>query len=94
MIDARMSYARLAVRIHLMVVAAILCCASGGVSAQTAAPAAAQAVAAHPEQPLSADDVSWLFPAPSKAADLANLIAISDLTVPSAQDPAKRDPKS
>jgi hypothetical protein len=51
---------------------------------QVAAPAA-------PEQPLSADDVSWLFPAPTKAADLANLISMGDLTVPNPQDPSKRD---
>jgi hypothetical protein len=44
-----------------------------------------------PEQPLSADDVSWLFPAPTKESDLANLIAMSDLTVPNPQDPTKRD---
>src|ERR1700680_829393 len=39
-------------------------------------------VARAPEQPLAADDVSWLFPAPTKESDLANLIAMSDLTVP------------
>jgi hypothetical protein len=43
------------------------------------------------EKPLSADDVSWLFPAPVKTEDLARLIAIADLTVPNAQDPSKRD---
>src|SRR5271170_4160192 len=43
-------------------------------------------------QPLSADDVSWLFPAPTKAADLANLIAVRDITTPNPQDPTKRDP--
>src|SRR5277367_3443728 len=42
--------------------------------------------------PLSANDVSWLFPAPTKAADFANLIAVRDLSTPNAQDPAKRDP--
>ncbi len=42
-------------------------------------------------QPLSADDVSLLFPAPTKAADLANLIAVHDLTAPDPQDPTKRD---
>jgi hypothetical protein len=51
---------------------------------QVAAPAA-------PEQPLSADDVSWLFPAPTKTTDLANLISMGDLTVPNPQDPSKRD---
>jgi hypothetical protein len=92
MIDARMSSASLAARMRLFVAAAILCCATGGVSAQTAAPPAAQAVAAQSEKPLAADDVSWLFPAPSKADDLANLIAIGDLTAPNPQDPNKRDP--
>jgi hypothetical protein len=48
---------------------------------------AAQAIA-----PLSADDVSILFPAPTTAADFAHLIAVSDLTAPDPQDPSKRDP--
>jgi hypothetical protein len=48
-------------------------------------------VARAPEQPLAADDVSWLFPAPTKESDLANLIAMSDLTVPNPQDLTKRD---
>jgi hypothetical protein len=43
-------------------------------------------------QPLSADDVSWLFPAPTRAEDLANLIAVRDVTTPNPQDPTKRDP--
>src|SRR4051812_41682696 len=48
--------------------------------------AAAQPGAAQPgaaptgaPQPLSANDVSILFPAPTSAADLANLIALKDL---------------
>jgi hypothetical protein len=45
-----------------------------------------------PNAPLSASDVSWLFPAPTKAADFANLIAVADVTTPNAQDPTKRDP--
>jgi hypothetical protein len=45
-----------------------------------------------PVQPLSANDVSWLFPAPTQAADLANLIAVRDITAPNPQDPTKRDP--
>ncbi len=43
-------------------------------------------------QPLSANDVSWLFPAPTQAADFANLIAVRDITTPNPQDPTKRDP--
>ncbi|WP_216843135.1 hypothetical protein [Granulicella sp. S190] len=43
-------------------------------------------------QPLSADDVSLLFPPPTKAEDFAKLIAVRDLTVPNPQDPTKRDP--
>ncbi len=43
-------------------------------------------------QPLSANDVSWLFPAPTQAADFANLIAVRDITTPDPQDPTKRDP--
>jgi hypothetical protein len=44
-----------------------------------------------PEAPLSADDVSWLFPTPTKPEDLANLISMADLTVPNLKDPTKRD---
>jgi hypothetical protein len=42
--------------------------------------------------PLSANDVSWLFPPPKTAADTAKLIAVSDLMVPNAEDATKRDP--
>jgi hypothetical protein len=42
--------------------------------------------------PLSADDVSWLFPPPARAEDFAKLIAVRELTTPNAQDPTKRDP--
>lgn len=42
-------------------------------------------------EPLSADDVSWLFPPPKTAADLTKLISMADLTVPDPQDPTKRD---
>ncbi len=39
---------------------------------------------------LSVDDVSWLFPAPVTAADLASVIAIKDVTAPDAQNPGQR----
>jgi hypothetical protein len=42
--------------------------------------------------PLSVDDVSLLFPAPTRAQDLANLIAVSDLSTPDPRDSTKRDP--
>jgi hypothetical protein len=45
-----------------------------------------------PIAPLSANDVSWLFPAPTRAEDLANLIAVRDVTTPNPQDPTKSDP--
>jgi hypothetical protein len=54
---------------------------------QVAPPGQTQAIA-----PLSADDVSLLFPAPTRTADVANLIAMQDLTAPDPQDPTKRDP--
>lgn len=59
--------------------------ASGG--AASAAPSQSQTI-----QPLSANDVSWLFPAPARAEDFAKLIAVRDLTAPNPQDPSKRDP--
>src|ERR1700737_2795564 len=40
--------------------------------------------------PLSADDVSLLFPAPTREEDFAKLIAVRDLT-PQDPDPSKRD---
>jgi hypothetical protein len=42
--------------------------------------------------PISPNDVSWLFPVPTRAADFANLIAVQDVTTPNLQDPTKRDP--
>ncbi len=45
-----------------------------------------------PNAPLSANDVSWLFPAPTRAEDFANLIAVRDVTTPDPQDPTKRHP--
>ena len=42
-----------------------------------------------PIAPLSANDVSWLFPAPTQAADFANLIAVRDVTTPNPQDPTQ-----
>jgi hypothetical protein len=42
--------------------------------------------------PFSANDVSWLFPAPALAKDFDKLISMRDLTTPNQQDPAKRDP--
>ena len=43
-------------------------------------------------QPLSANDVSWLFPAPVRIEDFDKLIAIRNLTTQNLQDPTKRDP--
>jgi hypothetical protein len=41
--------------------------------------------------PLSANDVSWLFPAPALAADFDKLIAMRDLTAPNPKDSRQRD---
>lgn len=41
--------------------------------------------------PLSPNDVSWLFPVPTSAADFSNLIAVRDVTTQDPQDPTKRD---
>ena len=43
-------------------------------------------------QPLSANDVSWLFPAPTQEADLKQLISIGSLTASDPKDPKKRNP--
>ncbi len=42
--------------------------------------------------PLSSDDVSWLFPAPTRAVAFDNLISMGDLATQNSQDPSKRDP--
>ncbi len=42
-----------------------------------------------PSPPLSDDDVSWLFPAPVRAADMASVIAIKDVMVPDPQNPGQ-----
>jgi len=42
--------------------------------------------------PLSANDVSLLFPAPTSAGDFAKLIAVGNLSTPNPQDPSKQDP--
>jgi hypothetical protein len=52
-----------------------------------AVPAQTQAI-----PPLSANDVSWLFPAPTRAEDFDKLIAVHDLTTQNPKDPTKRDP--
>jgi len=65
----------------------IVCAVSAWACKSRPQPAPAPAV-----QPLSANDVSWLFPAPTQAADFANLIAVRDITTPDPQDPTKRHP--
>ena len=42
--------------------------------------------------PLSANDVTWLFPPPADAADLANLISIDDVTMQDPANPSARVP--
>jgi len=42
-------------------------------------------------QPFSPNDVSLLFPAPTKAEDFATLIAVRDLATTDSQDPAKHE---
>jgi hypothetical protein len=41
--------------------------------------------------PLSANDVSWLFPPPRRVEDLDKLISMRDLTVPNQNDQSQRD---
>jgi hypothetical protein len=43
-------------------------------------------------RPLSANDVSWLFPMPTRAADFGNLISMRDLTTQNPHDATVRDP--
>jgi hypothetical protein len=81
-------------KLALLGIAAI-CCGCGGSSRQQhTGTAAASAIPTQPQAnaPLSADDISWLFPVPTRAQDFANLIAVRDITTPNPQDPTKRDP--
>src|SRR5580700_4003808 len=74
---------------------AAVCCGCGGSSRQGHADTAtASAIPSQTQAnaPLSANDVSWLFPVPTRAKDFANLIAIREITTPNPQDPTKRDP--
>lgn len=71
-------------------VVSVACGSCGGSTRQGPAstgPSPTQAIS-----PLSADDVSVLFPAPTRAEDFGKLIAVRDLTTQNAQDPTKRDP--
>jgi hypothetical protein len=85
------------VRTHLKIVCLGILLLSGvSVFEEPAAPlvgagAGSAAFAQTQTQPLSANDVSWLFPAPKQAEDFAKLIAVRDLTAPNPQDPTKRD---
>src|ERR1700675_100384 len=56
------------------------------------APGAALPAETQTNSPLSANDVSWLFPVPTRAEDFANLIAVRDITTLSSLDPTKRVP--
>jgi hypothetical protein len=61
-------------------------------SGSYAGPQTAPVAPIQPNAPLSANDVSWLFPVPTRAADFANLIAVRDVTAPNPLDATKRDP--
>jgi mono/diheme cytochrome c family protein len=72
-----------------------ICCGCGGSSRQghtDTATAGAFPTQMQANAPLSTNDISWLFPVPTRAEDFANLIAVRDITTPNAQDPTKRDP--
>jgi hypothetical protein len=60
-------------------------------SAENSAPATPVATI-QANAPLSANDLSLLFPVPTRAADFANLIAVRDIVTPNPQDPSKHDP--
>jgi hypothetical protein len=80
-------YLRLRLVVITLVLAGVACVASfRQTGALAAASAPMQAI-----EPLSADDVSLLFPPPTRPEDFAKLIAVRDLTTPNAQDPTKRD---
>jgi hypothetical protein len=71
-----------------------VCAACGRPSQQgkTNAGAATTTAPALAIPPLSADDVSLLFPAPTRVEDFGNLIALRDLATQNPQDSTKRDP--
>lgn len=78
----------------LAAVAILVACVACGVTPHQAqtndrAPSTSPAPAI---PPLSANDVSLLFPAPTSAGDFAKLIAVGNLSTPNPQDPSKQDP--
>lgn len=70
----------------------LMVCGAYGCASRNGAGNGGGGNAAPATPPLSADDVSMLFPAPTRAGDFANLIAVHDLTTPDPQDPTKRNP--
>jgi hypothetical protein len=75
----------------LGILLATAACSNNSASDRSVA-GAAVAAQVKPDAPLSANDISWLFPVPTRAGDFANLIAVRDITTPNPQDPTKRDP--
>ncbi|MGB8478821.1 MAG: hypothetical protein WCE63_08270 [Acidobacteriaceae bacterium] len=78
-------------RLRLIVVLLVLAGGASVASFRESRPVAAASAPTQGIQPLSADDVSLLFPPPTRPEDFAKLIAVRDLTTPNAQDPTKRD---
>jgi hypothetical protein len=73
---------------------AAICCGCGRTSQRHADAASGSSLSSQTpaNAPLSANDISWLFPVPTRAEDFNNLIAVRDITTPNPQDPTKRDP--
>ncbi|MGA2419770.1 MAG: hypothetical protein ABSG69_06765 [Candidatus Acidiferrum sp.] len=75
----------------LAVLAAVAACNNPtGDKPSSASGSAVAPVSTSPQ--LSADDISILFPAPTRAEHFTNLISVRELTTPDPKDPAKRDP--
>jgi hypothetical protein len=64
---------------------------SGGTAPDTGTGSSQPAKMAAP-LPLSADDVSWLFPPPARSADLSGLISMSELIAQNPADPTNGGP--
>jgi len=76
----------------LTILVACVACGDRSHQAQTKSGSAGASVPGPPVAPLSSDDVSILFPAPTRTEDFAKLIAVADLTAQNPQDPSKHDP--
>jgi hypothetical protein len=78
--------------LRLVVIAILVAISSGHIGRHGDSGVGGLALAQTPPIPaISANDVSWLFPAPTRAENFYKLISLGDLTTQNQQNPTKRD---